>query len=486
MFLRRSRLYIATQLLLIISALSLFAQSSSHKTVFIPYSEAKPVIQALAEILPVELRGKNDREIAALWPGWVVRRDQEIRSRLAQGDEDSLINFILFGTSFTREPRLSLQQIALLATTPSDDNPEHYSSISGISKLVRARIGDFLEALARPTNNERILFARDVLIKQKGFRLGAKQGRAQAAQYLQAGLDRFLRENAGYSRILEAARLQGDATAEFAERSRLFRTRGLASDTSIPPNFAIEESLKVVKERGLLKPGIVRRVAVIGPGLDFADKQEGYDFYPQQTIQPFAVIDTLLRLGLAKASELHVTTFDLSPRVNDHLERARQRAKLGKSYTVQLPRDLSAPWKSELVSYWERFGEQIGVPTAAVAVPASAGEIKIRAVRIRPRVVSRIQPVDTNIVLQRIELPETERFDLIISTNIFVYYDNLDQSLAMMNVERILKPGGLMLSNNALLELPFFRVHSIGYSAAVYSDRPNDADSIVWYQRSMN
>jgi hypothetical protein len=31
----------------------------------------------------------------------------------------------------------------------------------------------------------------------------------------------------------------------------------------------------------------------VGPGLDFADKQEGYDFYPLQTIQPFAVIDSL-------------------------------------------------------------------------------------------------------------------------------------------------------------------------------------------------
>lgn len=95
-----------------------------------------------------------------------------------------------------------------------------------------------------------------------------------------------------------------------------------------------------------------------------------------------------------------------------------------------------------------------------------------------------ISPVDTNIVLQRLELPPAEKFDLIIGTNIFLYYDNLDQSLAMMNIERMLKPGGILLSNNALLELPFFRVHSIGYSATIYSDRPSDGDTIVWYQRS--
>jgi chemotaxis methyl-accepting protein methylase len=91
--------------------------------------------------------------------------------------------------------------------------------------------------------------------------------------------------------------------------------------------------------------------------------------------------------------------------------------------------------------------------------------------------------VDTNIVLQRLELSAAERFDLIVATNILVYYDNFDQSLAMMNVERMLRPGGLMLSNNALLELPFFKMRSAGYSTVIYSDRPNDGDHIVWYKR---
>ena len=63
----------------------------------------------------------------------------------------------------------------------------------------------------------------------------------------------------------------------------------------------------------------MRRVGIIGPGLDFADKQEGYDFYPPQTIQPFAVADSLIRLGLASADSLSVTTFDLSTRVERHL-----------------------------------------------------------------------------------------------------------------------------------------------------------------------
>ena len=82
-----------------------------------------------------------------------------------------------------------------------------------------------------------------------------------------------------------------------------------------------------MKTGGALRPGSVRRVAVVGPGLDFTDKLEGYDFYPEQTFQPFAVIDSLLRLDLGDPEQLQVTAFDLSPRVLRHLEAARMRAR---------------------------------------------------------------------------------------------------------------------------------------------------------------
>ncbi len=87
-------------------------------------------------------------------------------------------------------------------------------------------------------------------------------------------------------------------------------------------------------------------------------------------------------------------------------------------------------------------------------------------------------------MLQRLDLPASEQFDLIIATNILVYYDVFEQSLALANIERMLRPGGFLLSNNALLELPNSRIHSVGYETVVYSDKPDDGDHIVWYQRS--
>src|SRR5262249_2496642 len=241
--------------------------------------------------------------------------------------------------------------------------------------------------------------------------------RKQIKNFILSNLARVLNEYAGYSRVLESARLLGDASAEFAERSKLYATRGLSADTSILPNFAIDRTLASLKSKQLLQPGSVRRVGVIGPGLDFTDKQDGYDFYPQQTIQPFAVIDSLIRLGLADPARLRVTTFDLNPRVNDHLNRAAAAATRGEGYVIQLPRDPAARWHPDLVNYWWTFGDKIAAEAPAVRLPPGVADVTIRAVKVKPAVVRLVDTEDTNIVLQRPEPAPEDQFDLLIATN---------------------------------------------------------------------
>jgi hypothetical protein len=458
-----------------------FAQSQKSRSSYIPYEEARPIVEALREVLPAELRSMSTGDLAPVWANWVVRRDTEIRARLIQGDEDSIINLLLFGTSFTRKPRMTLSLLAQFAERVSKSESTSESTL--FLESVKARADDLIQAMASPAANERILFVRRI-VESKGFDPKTIAGRQQVKDYLLTSLVRVLSEQSGYAKILESAQLLGDASAEFAERSKLFSNRGLSSDTSLLPNFAIERALTSIKSQGLLAMRSVRRVGIVGPGLDFTDKQDGYDFYPQQTIQPFAVIDTLLRLGLAQTSDLKVTTFDLSPRVNDHIRRARARAQSGSGYVVQLPRDVQAPWKPPAIDYWKIFGDRIGVGVAPVRVPPGAGEVTVRAVRIRPTIISAVTPEDVNIVVQRLEPPTAQKFDLIIATNILVYYDVFEQSLALANIEFMLRPGGFLLSNNALLELPTSRMHSVGYETVVYSDKANDGDHIVWYQRS--
>ncbi len=86
----------------------------------------------------------------------------------------------------------------------------------------------------------------------------------------------------------------------------------------------------------------------------------------------------------------------------------------------------------------------------AIPVPPGSPGFATRAVKVRSAVVSRINPVDMNIVFQQLPLPPDQRFDLIIGTNIFLYYGAFEQSLARVNVAAMLKPGGYLLSNDKL------------------------------------
>ena len=119
-----------------------------------------------------------------------------------------------------------------------------------------------------------------------------------------------------------------------------------------------------------------------------------------------------------------------------------------------------------------------------MTVPPGVGELRLRAVNVRPPFVSRIRTSDLNVTAQQLTLGEAERFDLIIATNIFLYYDRLQQGLAMVNASNMLRPGGLLLSNNALVEIPEVGLRSIGYSKSVYSKKDEDGDLVIWYQKA--
>jgi hypothetical protein len=280
-----------------------------------------------------------------------------------------------------------------------------------------------------------------------------------------------------YAKTIESAR----GTAELAARSTLFRTRGLSSDTSIRPDFAIDQALEALMAKGMLTAGSVRRIAVVGPGLDFTDKAEGHDFYPQQTTQPFSVIESALRLGLSRLADLRVATFDLNPRVSNHLQRARERARAGVGAVLVLPHDRSDAWHPDLTAFWKSFGHLIADGTTAAAAPQG---VDVRAVRIRPTVVLAIEPHDLNVVVERlVPSNDTDRLDVIIATNVLVYYSVFEQSLALANLASMLRPGGVLLSNNVLVELPTTPLHAVAHSTTTYSARPDDRDDIIWYVR---
>ena len=74
---------------------------------FTSYASVKPVLDAQRDRLPAELKNPDE----AKWTAWSQRQDQAIRARLEQGDLDSMVNLLLFGTSFTKQPRIRVENI---------------------------------------------------------------------------------------------------------------------------------------------------------------------------------------------------------------------------------------------------------------------------------------------------------------------------------------------------------------------------------------
>ena len=450
--------------------------SAESTTVNIPFADGRPILDLLQpQLWPAELRGKTAAALESFWPDWVKREDAAIRARVQAGDEDSIANFLLFGTSFTKQPRATETQLAGIVVRQRETGATTFVP----SPLLKGRIEDFIAGLAAPAGNERLQFARDV-IARLGIDISTEDGRTR--------LRRYLEDRAALVGSAVHAPTLSDPNASLVDQITIFRDRGLSSDSAIPIEFGIEQALATIRADGTMPSASVRRVAIIGPGLDFTDKQEGYDFYPPQTIQPFAVIDSLRRIGLAAPAGVQLTTFDLSARVLAHIATARRRASEGKAYSLVLPRALDRSWSSELTAYWQRFGDHIGQQASVPAPPPGAGRVSVRGVLVQPSVVLSLEPRDLNIVLQRVEpLATGEQFDLIVATNILLYYDVFEQSLAMTNIAKMLRPGGVFLTNDGLLELPAAAVRSAGERDVTYMKLPDSSvkgDHLTWYQRT--
>jgi len=133
----------------------------------ISYRDARPVLESLRrDLLPDDLRSKTAAEIEAAWSDWVARRDRATRGRLDQGDRDSIVNFLLFGTTFTRAPRATAADLAALNERPQE----------ALSLLTR-RVDDLAAAVAEPRSNERLQFARRFL-ERHGMQPHTAAGRA--------------------------------------------------------------------------------------------------------------------------------------------------------------------------------------------------------------------------------------------------------------------------------------------------------------------
>jgi hypothetical protein len=220
----------------------------------------------------------------------------------------------------------------------------------------------------------------------------------------------------------------------------LYHSRGLSTDTAVEAGYVVYTGLGILKS---LEPDRqIRRVLIVGPGLDLAPRTSLLETSPPESYQPWAVMDALVSLGLSRLDQLTVVGADINPRVVEHLRRSRSVpptlaliSGIAETPTVQFSQDYR--------DYFALLGRSIG--DTQPATHALSGHLS-KTVRVRAEAARALDAELLDIVTERLNGPP---FDLIIATNILPYFDDGELMLAMSNVAGTLAPGGVFLHNEA-------------------------------------
>ncbi len=352
--------------------------------------------------------------------GFPAFRDEQARvtrARVRESDLDALIYYALQSTAFTKAPPIEPAISAKAFVEGADLVPAD----------VRRRIAQLIPALRRPSANSRLSYFREAIPREKP---AAEIETFLLQQYVRAA--RFL-----YEKEFLAPR-QPESVDAIAS---LYRQRALSTDTSVEAGYLVHLGLATM--RALDDGRRVRRVLIVGPGLELAPRTGLLELGPPQSYQPYAVLDALVGLGLARLGEVVLLCADVNPRVVDHLQAAKSGdvtlalvSGIGDSATTSLEDDYRR--------YFDELGRSIGHTTPLPALPDRYRGHLRKSWVVRGGAARVIEARRVDISHERLAL---ESFDLIIATNVFLYMDDIPLTLALTSLASTLAPGGVLIHN---------------------------------------
>lgn len=373
---------------------------------------------------------------ADAFPAYLRRLRETHAARVRDGDFDHLVFYLLQSTHFTSLPPLEPASSAK-ALVDSLSAAGRASYLGGgaldpsrVPAAVRARIAALTKALDAPAAGARLRYFG--ALARMAFPDGAERASGIGREYLRTMRFVYQKEF-----VAQASATPADAVAD------LYRTRGLSTDTAVEAGFLVSTGLGVLKA---LEPDRrIRRVLIIGPGLDLAPRTALVEAGPPESYQPWAVMDALAAAGLSRMADLAVVGADINPRVVAHLRRSRDVPP-----TLQLVSGIregaTLSLSPEYREYFEALGRTIASPGGAPAAQAAADGHLRKRVSVSGAAADALSAVPLDIVTER--LPG-QAFDLVIATNVLTYFDDQELMLAMSNVAAMLAPGGVFLHNEA-------------------------------------
>lgn len=331
------------------------------------------------EDLPTELRSLD---LAAI--------HEATKRRVAEGERDHMIFYALQSKRFTAltpvEPALSARAFVESNAVPAD---------------AEARLKAFLET--KPADARHIY-----------FRTVATSSEDISREYRRAM--RFLHEKEWKSRSK-----QGSERREYV--AGLYETRGHSTDSGAAANYAVYAALSALREREPARR--IRRVLIIGPGMEIAPRTALDDEHPPQSLQPYLTADTLIRVGLSRIDDLSIDCADVNPRVVRHIR--------GFTQSSRRLRIEAGEGDTEWNAFFRAAGNAIGR-----RLPGNWAEVSARA-------AARVTAFEMNVLTER---PNSAQYDLVIATNVLLYCNREELGLAFANIAASLAPSGHLIHND--------------------------------------
>ena len=357
--------------------------------------------------------------------------------RVRESDADALVYYALQSASFTKQPPIE-PALSAKAFVENLEPGSRARFLAGeilpterVPRNVRERLAALPGALERAPQSSRAGYFREIA-RDLGDRGPALPMTAV-----------LLREYVRSMRFLYqkefAVREAADPAAKVAA---LYRTRGLSTDTAIEAGYLVHLGLATLKASDPSRR--IQRVLIVGPGLDLAPRTGLLEAAAPESYQPYAVVDSLLALTLARLDELLVMGADVNPRVVQHLRRGK-RADISLTLLSGVGDSPSLTLQDDFRRYFDGLGGGIGMNDVTPQPDGYHGHLR-KSVRVRPEAARVVDGARLNVVTERLE---GERYDLVIATNIFPYLDDVALTLALANVAAMLAPGGVFLHNEA-------------------------------------
>lgn len=360
----------------------------------------------------------------AAFEEWRERTRRETDERQRQGENEHLVYYLLQSARFTeqlrQEPTSSAREFSQAL---GEKDREAFLSgtaqpVNKIPLVVKTRMRDFLKVLEKPTGDERLQYFQQFL------------GRVPAQQrqeYLNREYLRVMRA------LLSGMNSREQAAGSASTLSQSNQTGGITTDTQVETGYPVALALEAIAERE--PKAKLQRVLVVGPGLDFAPRTDLVDVIPPQSYQPYAIADRLLARGLATPDALRIDCIDINERVVRFFRQAAQQNVV----TLQLL--LSAP-DPRVSGYFRTLGDEIGVGRTIGLQ---------KRLDVQAGVAQRITADKVNIVTDRYD--DGRQYDLVVITNVLVYFNTRERLSALANITAMLRPGGYIIHNEMSEEL---------------------------------